>query len=97
MVNDVLSGGQLSPSLYAAIEVLQAYAQHDVQALAQSDIYRPALVSAHHASKIFSHIGLPAHEAPRQLSTLCEGLTVVTEAYTASLASLLDSTSTVVS
>ena len=97
MVSEVLNGGQAAPPLYTAIEVLHAYAHHDVQALAQSDIYRPALVSVHHAAQIFGQIGTPAHGAARQLSALCEGLPVITDSVVASLASLLDSTSTVVS
>jgi hypothetical protein len=97
MVNEVLSGRELSQHLYSAIEVLYAYAQHDIQTLAVSDIYLPALVSVHHASTIFAGIGLSTDTSAKAFGTLVQDQPVVTDAIMSSLATMLNSTGTVVS
>jgi hypothetical protein len=96
MVNEVLSRRELSEHLYPAIEVLHAYAQHDVQTLALSDIYLPALVSVHHASTIFGDIGLAVNGTAQAFGDLCSASPQVVESVMGSLAALLNSTGNVV-
>jgi hypothetical protein len=97
MVNEVLTTGQPSRELETAIDVLQQYAEHDLKTLAESDIYRPALISVHHASTLFARIGATSSEGAHKLGNKCEGLPEVTEAIYASLAALLDSAQTIAS
>lgn len=96
MVNEVLTRRELSAHLYPAIEVLYAYAQHDLQTLVSSEIYLPALVSAHHASTVFGGIGLSVDSTAKAFGDLCHGSPEVVEAVRNSLAALLDSTGNVV-
>lgn len=96
MVNEVLTRQELSHQLYPAIEVLHAYAQHDTQTLASSDIYLPALVTVHHAATIFASLGLPLDSSVKAFGQLCEGSSEVVDAIMSSLAALLNSTATVV-
>ena len=96
MVNEVLTRRELSAHLYPAIEVLHAYAQHDIQTLVSSDIYLPALVSVHHASTIFGDIGLSVDGTAKAFGDLCHGSPQVAEAVLSSLSALLNSTENVV-
>ena len=97
MVNEVLARGDLSSHLYPAIEVLYAYAQHDIRTLASSDIYLPALVGVHHASTLFAGMGLPVDSTVKSFGGLAHESPEVGAAIMSSLASLLNSTATVVS
>ena len=97
MVNEVLTRRELSAHLYPAIEVLYAYAQHDLQTLVSSDIYLPALVSVHHASTIFGDIGLVVNNIAKASGDLCSTSPQVVESVMDSLAALLNSTGNVVS
>jgi hypothetical protein len=96
MVNEVLTRLELSAHLYPAIEVLHSYAQHDLQTLASSDIYLPALVSVHHASTIFGDIGLSVEGTAKAFGDLCHGSPHVVEAIMSSLSALLNLTGNVV-
>jgi hypothetical protein len=96
MVNEVLTRRELSAHLYPAIEVLYAYAQHDLQTLVSSDIYLPALVSVHHASTIFGDIGLAVGGTAKAFGDLCRGSPQVVESVVGSLAALLNSTGNIV-
>jgi hypothetical protein len=96
MVNEVLTRRELSEHLYPAVEVLYAYAQHDLQTLASSDIYLPALVSVRHASTIFGDIGLAVNGAAQTFGDLCSASPQVVESVMGSLAALLNSTGNVV-
>ena len=96
MVNEVLTRREMSAHLYSAIEVLNAYAQHDLQTLSSSDIYLPALVSVHHASTIFGDIGLSVDGTAKAFGDLSHGSSQVMESVMSSLAALLNSTRNVV-
>jgi hypothetical protein len=96
MVNEVLTRRELSAHLYPAIEVLYAYAQHDLQTLVSSDIYLPALVSVHHASTIFGDIGVSVDGTAKAFGDLSSGSPLVVEAVLSSLSALLNSTGNVV-
>lgn len=96
MVNEVLTRREISTHLYPAMEVLHAYARHDLQTLSSSDIYLPALVSVHHASTIFGDIGLSVDGTAKALGDLCHGSPQVMDSVMSSLAALLNSTGNVV-
>jgi len=96
MVNEVLTHRELSAHLYPAIEVLHAYAQHDLQTLVSSDIYLPALVSVHHAANIFGDIGVPVDSSAKAFGDMCHGSPQVVDGVMSSLAALLNSTGNVV-
>jgi hypothetical protein len=96
MVNEVLTRRELSAHLYPAIEILYAYAQHDLQTLVSSDIYLPALVSVHHASTIFGDIGSSVDGTAKAFGDLCSGSPQVVESVMGSLAALLNSTGNIV-
>jgi hypothetical protein len=96
MVNEVLTRRKLSAHLYPAIEVLYAYAQHDLQTLVSSDIYLPALVSVHHASTIFGDLGVSVDSTAKAFGKLCSDSLQVVDSVMASLAALLNSTGNVV-
>jgi hypothetical protein len=96
MINEVLTRRGLSSHLYPAIEVLYAYAQHDLQTLVSSDIYLPALVSVHHASTIFGDIGFSVDGTAKAFGDLSSGSPQVVEAVLSSLSALLNSTGNVV-
>jgi len=96
LVNEVLTRREISAHLYPAIEVLYAYAQHDLQTLVSSDINLPALVSVHHASTVFGDIGLSVDGTTKAFGDLCHGSPQVMESVMSSLAALLKSTGNVV-